>query len=51
MALTKYGDSEKPEVLPQEDQQRIGAELRRLGKTSAKDLTEDERRKVFSENE
>jgi len=51
MALTKYGDAEKPKVLPPEEQQRIGTELGRLGKTSARDLTEVERQKVFSQDE
>lgn len=51
MGLRKYADAEKTEVLPAEDQERIERDLHRVGKTSAKDLTEDERNRVFSQNE
>jgi hypothetical protein len=50
MALRKYADVETAEVLPPEDQERIERGLHRLGKTTAKDLSEDERRKVFDQD-
>jgi hypothetical protein len=51
MGLRKYADVETTEVLPAEDQERIERSLHRVGKTSAKDLTEDERKRVFSQDE
>lgn len=50
MGMTKYQSVEKAEVLSPEDHERIGTELRRLGKTNAQslqDLTEAERRQVL----
>jgi len=47
MGMTKYQSVEKAEVLSPEDHERIGTELRRLGKTNAQDLTEAERRLVL----
>lgn len=36
--MTKYQSVEKAEVLSPEDHERIGTELRRLGKTNAQSL-------------
>lgn len=51
MGMTKYQSVEKAEVLSPEEHERIGTELRRLGKTNAQDLTETERRRVLDSSE
>lgn len=51
MGMTKYQSVEHAEVLPEEEQARINEGLRRLGKASAKDLTEDERKALLSSSE
>lgn len=47
MALRKYQSVEKTEVLPPREQQAIQQNLHKMGKTSARDLDEEERRKAF----
>jgi hypothetical protein len=47
MSLRKYQSVEKADVLPREQQQAIREGVTRLGKTSARELSEDERRKVL----
>lgn len=47
MAMTKYQSVEHAEILSDEEQARINQGLRRLGKTSARDLTEDERKRLL----
>ena len=47
MSFTKTQSVEHAEVLPDEEQARIAKGLRKLGKTSAKDLTEDERKRLL----
>ncbi|MDA4131647.1 MAG: hypothetical protein OK454_00780 [Thaumarchaeota archaeon] len=49
--MTKYQSVEHAEILPEDEQARINAGLRRLGKTSAKDLTEDERKSLLNSSE
>ncbi len=49
--MTKYQSVEHAEILPEEEQARINQGLRRLGKASAKDLTEDERKRLLSSSE
>ncbi len=51
MGMTKDQSVEHAEILPEEEQQRINQGLRHLGKASAKDLTEDERRRLLSSSE
>jgi len=48
MGMTKYADVERAEILSEDEQTRINKGLRQLGKTSAKDLTEDERKLLSS---
>jgi hypothetical protein len=50
MAMRKYQSVEKTEVLPPKEQQKIASNLHKLGKTSAKDLDEEDRRKAFDTN-
>lgn len=45
--MRKYQSVEKAEVLPPREQQQISANLHSIGKTSAKDLSEEERRKAL----
>lgn len=47
MGLRKYQSVEKTEVLPPSEQQKISQNLHSLGKTSAKNLSEEERRKAL----
>lgn len=49
--MTKYQSVEKAEVLSPEEHQRIGTELRRLGKTNAQDLSEAERKRVLDSSD
>lgn len=49
--MTKYQSVEHAEILPEEEQARINQGLRQLGKTSAKDLTEAERKRLLSSSE
>lgn len=44
MALTKYQHVEKAEVLPPKEQAQISRNLHAIGKTSAKNLSEEERK-------
>lgn len=45
MGITKYTATEKAEVLSPEKHRTVEAELHRIGKTSARDLTDEERQK------
>lgn len=47
MAFTKIQSVEKSEVLSPDEHRRIQSGLHKLGKTSAKDLTESERTQVL----
>jgi hypothetical protein len=47
MAFRKYQSVEKTEVLPPKEQQKISSGLHAIGKTSAKNLDEEERRRVL----
>jgi myosin-crossreactive antigen len=47
MAFRKYQKVEKVEVKSQDDSERIREGVARLGKTSAIELTPDEKRKVL----
>ena len=51
MTMTKFADAESAEVLPPVEEARINEELRRIGKTSAKDLTEVERKEILTQPE
>jgi len=44
MSLTKYADIEGAKVLTPDEHQRIAKSLQKLGKLSAQDLTDDERK-------
>lgn len=48
MALTKYQSVEKTEVLPPVEQKQISDNLHSIGKTSAKNLSEEERKKLLT---
>jgi glutathione synthase/RimK-type ligase-like ATP-grasp enzyme len=43
MAFRKYQSVEKAEVLPPKEQHKISSNLHKLGKTSAQDLSDEER--------
>lgn len=43
MALRKYQSTEKVEVLPVDEQTKISENLHKVGKTSAVNLTDEER--------
>lgn len=43
MAFRKFNKSEKTEVLPESQANKIAESLKRIGKTSMSDLTEEER--------
>ena len=47
MSMRKYQSVEKTEILPRSEQDRVSSELHKLGKTSARDLTDEERAKVL----
>ena len=47
MAMRKYQSVEKTEVLAPSAQKAISTGLHSIGKTSARDLSEEERRKVL----
>lgn len=47
MAFRKFQSVEKSEILPQGQQEKISSELHKLGKTSVRDLTDEERRKAL----
>jgi hypothetical protein len=47
MAMRKYQSVEKTEVLPPKEQQAISSGLHAIGKTSARDLSEEERRRAL----
>jgi hypothetical protein len=51
MGFTKIQSVEKAEVLTPEEHQRIESKLHRLGKHSAKDLSEDERKRLLDPSE
>lgn len=44
MGFTKYQKVERVEVETQDEHDRISRELNRLGKTSARELTDEERK-------
>lgn len=44
MGFTKYQKAESAQVLPPEEQKAISDNLHSLGKTSARDLSEEERK-------
>jgi len=44
MGMRKYQSVEKANVLPADEQQKISANLHTLGKTSAVNLTDEERK-------
>jgi hypothetical protein len=46
--MRKYADVEKTKVLEPEDQRRIAGNLHNMGKTSAVNLTDEQRRKLDS---
>lgn len=47
MAMRKYQSVEKTQVLPPAEQERISTNVHKLGKTSASELTDEERRKAL----
>lgn len=47
MSLRKYQSVEKVEVLSPKEQEKIAANLKKLGKTSAVDLSSEDRRRVL----
>jgi hypothetical protein len=47
MALRKFQSVEKTEVLAPQEQKAISSGLHAIGKTSARNLSEEERRKMF----
>lgn len=47
MAMTKYADAEGAKVLTTKEHDEIESGLHRLGKTSARDLTDEQRAKVL----
>ena len=49
--MTKYADAEKAEVLTPDEHQRISKGLRKLGKASVQDLSEDERKHLLDSSE
>lgn len=49
--MTKYQSVEKAEVVSPAEEARINEGLRRIGKTSAKDLTEAERKSLLTSPE
>lgn len=51
MGITKYQSVEHAEVLSEEEHARIAKGLRRLGKTSVQDLSEDERKRLLDSSE
>ncbi len=51
MGMTKYQSVEHAEVLSEEEQARINQGLRRLGKKSAQDLSEAERKRLLDSSE
>lgn len=51
MAFTKIQSVEHAEVLSSEEHQRIESGLRRLGKRSVQDLTEDQRKRLLDSQE
>lgn len=50
VSLRKYQSVEKTEVLPPQEQQKISSGLHAIGKTSAANLDEEERRKALDSN-
>lgn len=51
MAFRKYQSVEKVEVETQDESERIREGVTRLGKTSAADLTESEKREVLDQSQ
>jgi hypothetical protein len=47
MAMRKYQSVEEARVLEEQESQKIAAELHRMGKTSAADLSDTERKSVL----
>jgi len=47
MAITKYADAEGAQVLTPKEHEQIETRLHRLGKTSARDLTDEQREQVL----
>jgi hypothetical protein len=50
MSIRKYQSVEKTEVLSPTEQKEISSGLHAIGKTSAKNLNEEERRRVLDAN-
>jgi CheY binding len=48
--MRKYQSVEKAEVLPEKDQDKISENLHTLGKTSARELSDEERKFVLDTN-
>ncbi len=48
MAMRKYQTVEKADVLPPKEQQAISNSLHKLGKSSARDLSEEERKSLLT---
>ncbi len=51
MPMTKYADVESAQVLSPQEHEQIESGLHRLGKKSARDLTDDQREQVLPEVE
>lgn len=49
MGMRKYQSVERAEVLPPKEQQKISENLHSVGKTSAKNLSEEERKKLLTQ--
>jgi hypothetical protein len=47
MGLRKYQKVEDAKPLPREEQEKIAANLHKVGKTSARDLTDTERKSAL----
>ena len=50
MSLRKFQSVEDAKVVEERESQKITAELHRLGKTSATELTDSERKSVLDKN-
>jgi hypothetical protein len=48
MGMRKYQSVEKTTVLPPKDQKAISANLHAMGKTSAQNLSDEERKKLLT---
>ena len=50
MSLRKFQSVEQARVLEEQESQKIAAELHRMGKTSAADLSDTERKSALDSN-